>query len=498
MGFLFAIMSGSIVMIGIILKATNPDSSLGNIFKYYIGPAGYMVTEYIQNIFKNYSNNKIAQQILIKYLEDIDSSIKENVLDISNINDLEKYLDYTFILSQTKYELNSKKIFINESLIDDVFKDLSKNFKLTEFSGLVLGDIGTGKTTLINELLMLPKDKKGLTETLAGESITLGPPIKFNNPNYYPWLALYDTQGFDKDTNFIISIDDMKKYIESQFSEDKNEFVNFVIYCINGERFIGVEKENLIKLHNLYPSNKLQIIVLNTRGLNQNADNLLMKIKLDLEKKYNIKDIIFLSVSAIKSKYKNPKTNKMEEFDTLNMDKLMNKIIEITKDSLTSTIYKLFLEKIKKVHKNNIEYIIDQVKTKNINDFDENYKLIMNNCLKIQIEENTLNTIKTHYFKILEKSENEKNANYNIRNIKDEFEKRGKGTINQEILDEYRKIYMTRASEHIKNGTIVLMKKLMGEDFIFKDVITHLENSHKINFYIDKIVNDFKKSNKIK
>ena len=82
--------------------------------------------------------------------------------------------------------------------------------------------------------------------------------------------------------------------------------------------------------------------------------------------------------------------------------------------------------------------------------------------------------------------------------MKDEYEKEGKGTIKQEILDKYTQIYMTRAAEHIKNGTIILMKKLMGEDFIFKDVITHLENSHKINFYIDKIVKDFKKANKLK
>ena len=138
---------------------------------------------------------------------------------------------------------------------------------------------------------MIPNKEKGLTETTAGESITLGPPIRFNNPNYHPWLVLYDTQGFDKDTNFVVSIDDMRNYIENKFINGGNEFVNFVIYCINGERFIGLEKENLIKLHNLYPSTKLQIIVLNTRGLNQNADRLLMKIKLDLEKNYNIKDI---------------------------------------------------------------------------------------------------------------------------------------------------------------------------------------------------------------
>lgn len=498
MAFLSVLLSSSIVMIGIILKAINPDSSIGSILKYYIGPAGYMVSDYLSNIYYNYKNSKISQNILLKYLEDIDISIRQNVLDISNIEDVEKFLDYNFILSQTKFELSNKKLFVNESVIDEVFNDLSKNFKLTQFSGLVLGDIGTGKTTLINELLQLPKDKKGLTETLAGESITLGPPIKYNNPNYYSWLSLYDTQGFDKDTNFIVSIDDMKQYIEKQFDEEKNEFVNFIIYCINGERFIGVEKENLIKLHDLYPSNKLQIIVLNTRGLNQNADNLLMKIKLDLERKYNIKDIIFLSVSAIKSKFINPKSNKMEEFGTLNMDKLMNKIIDITKSSLTSTIYKLFLERIKKVYKTNIDYIIDQIQLKNINDFDENYKLIMENCLKVNIEETTLNTIKNHYFKILEKSENEKNANNNIRDMKDEFEKKGKGSINQDILDKYKEIYMTRASEHIKNGTMDLMKNLMGEDFIYKDVITHLENSHKINYYIDKLVKEFKKLNKIK
>ena len=74
---------------------------------------------------------------------------------------------------------------------------------------------------------------KGLTETIAGESITVGPPIRYNNPNYLPWLVLYDTQGFDKDTDFIKSIDNMKQFIENQFNEnDTNEFVNFIIYLL--------------------------------------------------------------------------------------------------------------------------------------------------------------------------------------------------------------------------------------------------------------------------
>ena len=494
MGLFSALVSGGIMMMGVFFSMLRPDSPFSSIIKYFGGPTGYIVAEYLQKIYKEYRHDKVAKRILEKYIKNLDSSIKENVLDISDIDNVEKFLDYNFIFSQTKYELNYKKIFVNESVIDEVYEELTKNFELTKFSGLVLGDIGTGKTTLINELLMIPNKEKGLTETTAGESITLGPPIRFNNPNYYPWLVLYDTQGFDKDTNFVVSIDDMRNYIENKFINGGNEFVNFVIYCINGERFIGLEKENLIKLHNLYPSTKLQIIVLNTRGLNQNADRLLMKIKLDLEKNYNIKDIIFLSVSAIKSKFINPMTNKLEEFGTLNLDKLMNIILNITENSFTSTLYKLFLEKVKTIHKNNIDSIIDSIDLKGITDFDENYRLILSKCLNISAEEHTLNTMKTHYFKILDKDENEKNAEKNIRHLKDEYEKEGKGLLNEKIIEEYKRIYLLRVSDHAKNGTIILMKKLMNEDFIFKDIISYLEKSRKIKFYIDKLVQNFKKT----
>jgi hypothetical protein len=286
----------------------------------------------------------------------------------------------------------------------------------------------------------------------------------------------------------------MRNYIENKFINGGNEFVNFIIYCINGERFIGLEKENLIKLHNLYPSTKLQIIVLNTRGLNQNADRLLTKIKYDLEKNYNIKDIIFLSVSAIKSKFINPMTNKLEEFGTLNLDKLMNIILNITESSFTSTLYKLFLEKVKTIHKKNIDSIIDSIDLKGITDFDENYRLILSKCLNVSAEEHTLNTMKTHYFKILDKDENEKNAEKNIRHLKDEYEKEGKGLLNEKIIEEYKRIYLLRVADHAKNGTIILMKKLMNEDFIFKDIISYLEKSRKIKFYIDKLVQNFKKT----
>ena len=466
-----------------------PNSIIGSLIGYVGGPSSYIVTQYIENIYKNYKYNSQAQEILAKYLKGIDKSIKENVLDITDENNLENFLDYNFIISQTNFELNNfqKELFINESIIDEVYTDIKKYLKLTKYAGLVIGDIGVGKTTLINELLQLPDDQKGLTETLAGESVTLGDPIRFNNPNYCPWLILYDTQGFDKDTNFAENIQSMKTYIENKFKTRGNEFVNFIIYCIHGERFTKTEKENIILLHNLYLKNKLPIIVINTRGLSENADSLLQKIKYDMEKNFKIKDLIYLSVSAKKSKYKN------QEFETLNLDKLLNIITNITETSMKSTLYKLFYEKIKQVHERNIEATINIADIKNISNFHENYKFIFEKYLKINITENTLNTMKTHYFKILEKNEIKENIEFNANKLRVEFEEKTNEIIKRKILDEFKEVYYAKASEHCRNGTLILMKKLLNEDFIFKDITEHLQKSHKIKLYIDQLIRNFKK-----
>ena len=491
---LFAyLLSGTVVMIGYFIKQMYTDAAIGSVLQYFGGPAGYFAGQYLESVFKNYKHKKFSQEILIKYLRDIDISIKENVLDNDDIDMLQNFFDYNFILQQTKLEHNEnqKDIYVNRSMVEEVYTYLTKNLEIVKFAGLVLGDIGTGKTTLINELLRLPEDQKGSTETLTGDSVTRGDPIRYNNINYLPWLILFDSQGFDKDTNFYDNIDSMKKYIEDKFKSNGNEFVNFIIYCINGERFTKTEKDNLIKLHNLYPSNKLPIIVVNTRGLNKNADILLSKIEYDMKNNYGINDLIYISVSAIKSYYNN------QEFQTKNLNKLMNIITNFINSSLNSTLYKAFQEKIKETHNKNMDSIINRINLKNITNFDENYKLIMKNCLNVDVHYNTINTMKNHYFKILEKKEIEENAKYNADQLRIEFEDKTNELVKNDIIENYKQAYVARVSEHAKNGTIILMKKLMNEDFIFKNIYTYLDKSHKIKLYTDKLIKNFKSLNKL-
>lgn len=479
------VLSGTLIVIGYILKQMYIDPFIDSVPQYF--------GQYLESVFKNYKYKKLSQEILIKYLRDIDISIKENVLDIDDMNMLQNFFDYNFILQQTQFEIIEiqKNFPLNQSLIEEIYTSLSKNLEIVKFAGLVVGGIGTGKTTLINELLKLPEELKGDTETSTGESVTKGPPLRYNNPNYIPWLILFDTQGFDKNINFYDSIDSMKKYIEGKFKSNGNEFINFILYCIDGERFTKAEKDNLIKLHNLYPSNKLPIIIVNTRGLNKNADILLNKIEYGMKNKYGINDFIYISISTIKNYYN-------QEFQTKNLNKLKNIITNFISTSLNSTLYKLFYEKLKETHKKNMDLLIDEINLKNITKFDENYKLILKNCLNVNVQYNTLNTIKNHFFKILEKKEIIENVKYNIHKLRNEFEEKTYEIIKNDFVEKYKQAYIARVSEHAKNGTIILMKKLVNEEFIIKNINElYLDKSHKIKLYVDKLIKNFKSLNKL-
>ena len=101
------------------------------------------------------------------------------------MEDIKNFLDYNLISLNTKNELNNTNIYTNESLIDEVYDEINKTNKMVKFSGLLFGDIEIGKTTHINNLLKFPKNERGLTGTLTGENLTVSPPKRYNNPDYY-------------------------------------------------------------------------------------------------------------------------------------------------------------------------------------------------------------------------------------------------------------------------------------------------------------------------
>ena len=89
MALLSVLISGIIFMLGYYIKFSSV--LIGTVVQYFGGPTSFFATQYLETIYKNYRSDKLSQEILIKYLRDIDNSIKENVLDIDDINNLKNF-----------------------------------------------------------------------------------------------------------------------------------------------------------------------------------------------------------------------------------------------------------------------------------------------------------------------------------------------------------------------------------------------------------------------
>ena len=133
---------------------------------------------------------------------------------------------------------------------------------------LLTGKSGTGKSTLINVLL------NENAETGTGPYIT-----KYTTPytnKIRPYLRLVDTRGIELNVDYgPENVEkECKKFINSQFqSNEINNFVHCIWYCITGNKLEQSEILLLNSLRNTYHNSKIPIIIVYL----QNTDDEIMK-----------------------------------------------------------------------------------------------------------------------------------------------------------------------------------------------------------------------------
>ena len=149
--------------------------------------------------------------------------------------------------------------------------NLNKNiFEINYFTVLVLGKTGVGKSTLINSLLQL-KGEEAAEEGVG--NITTSETRAYRS-NKFPFLRLVDTRGIEINTNFGAKEiqDEAAKYIKDQYNTDNiNNFVQCIWYCITGNRFENDEIELIKKLRETYSENKIPVIIVYTQSINSST-----------------------------------------------------------------------------------------------------------------------------------------------------------------------------------------------------------------------------------
>ena len=147
-----------------------------------------------------------------------------------------------------------------------------KKFEIKYLTVMLVGKSGVGKSTLINNLLKLPPSYKAKVGTGKFQTVLTYP----YQSEAIPILRLVDTRGIELNIDYGADAvkADAEKFINRQIeSNDPNNFVQCIWYCITGNRFEQVEIDLLNSLKNSYEDNKIPIIIVYTQATDNNTIN---------------------------------------------------------------------------------------------------------------------------------------------------------------------------------------------------------------------------------
>ena len=195
---------------------------------------------------------------------------------------------------------------------------------------LLTGKSGTGKSTLINVLLN-EKAPTGVGTYITKDTTPYRNKIR-------PYLRLVDTRGIELSVHYGPEKveKECKRFINSQFqSNEINNFVHCIWYCITGNKLEQSEILLLNSLRNTYHNSKIPIIIVYL----QNTDDEIMK-KMKKFIKFNNIEGDFIDILA--------KEKKTQGFTlkSYNLDKLVIKTIKKVREALNGDLRNVMITKI--------------------------------------------------------------------------------------------------------------------------------------------------------
>ena len=252
---------------------------------------------------KEISNDRVYE-LLKKYMKKeliqfFESNKSKAIEELSN-KIKEKNIEYDFneFVSQVINIEGANEIYMSK--IYDEINEISKNKKLFEincFTVMLIGKSGVGKSTLINSLLQLTEDRKAKTGVGNFQTVE----IKEYQSENVPFLRLVDTRGIEINKNFGVNQiqAEAEDYIKKQYNSNNiNNFVQCIWYCISGNRFEDAEIELLLNLRKTYYNNKIPIIIVYTQA---SDDEMIEQMNKYIKDK-NI-DIKFINILAQRKKF---------------------------------------------------------------------------------------------------------------------------------------------------------------------------------------------------
>ena len=337
---------------------------------------------YVPNDGENVDKND-SYYLLRKFEEErligiIDSKKREIFTEIKNkLNTISSEYDYISLVNKIFNGEKGKDVYYEKfnKQIDSINRNKHSPFEIEYLTIMLVGKSGVGKSTLINSLLKLQRGERARTGT--GNFVTEN--IRTYQSQALPYIKLVDTRGIELSSGFGANeiLNMAKGYISQQYkSNNPNNFVHCIWYCITGNRFEQVEIDFLNALRNSYSDNSLPILVVYTQATDKNTIAEMQKYIKD--KKINA---YFIQVLAERKELVNG--NYMEPFG---LSDLVSRTLDKTRNALKGEMRSVMTNNIAKSISNSLQkenaYIDKYSFEKVILKFCEQYNSINddNNC----------------------------------------------------------------------------------------------------------------------
>ena len=300
----------------------------------------------LENINLEKSKEYITKLIVNKFVKEFDDEEgKKNPFTISLIEYI-KIFNEEFMVYCSKF-LNSFKANAQKIVNDFNIKD--NKILIEHINFIVIGKTGVGKSTFINESLLLP-EKKG-AKTGIGKSITDKSSVYESDK--LKMVRMWDTQGLDYKISQEYILNEVKSIVENGLKQGPDHYINIILYCIMAERFQDEDAQLIYEIMKLYPSDNLPVIITQLQAyFDERAKEMHETIREILS---NYLDKSIADKIEIRDIVAREQKGKFEVFKARGIPELLKLSVELMGRAITSATCKKFSQEIEKLCKNYVE-----------------------------------------------------------------------------------------------------------------------------------------------
>ena len=310
--------------------------------------------EVIKNNNIQISKSFITTFIINEFAKGFENRVDKDNFTKSLTNYMSKFTEE--FMSYCKPFINSFKNH-SQRIISE-YKVNESKLNIEHINFIVVGKAGIGKSSFINESLLLTgnnKAKEGKGTSVTDKS-TLYSSEKLKQ------IRMWDTQGLDYKISQAYILNEIKRLVEEGLKKGPDHYINIILYCTKGDRFQEEDGQLINEIMKLYPMDNLPVIITQLQAyFKDDAIEMENTIREILKNYLEYKIVKKIEITSIVSRDK-----KVDDkiYKARGIPELLRSSFDIMGRAITSATFKKFSQDIENLCKNFVDVKIDYLKNR--------------------------------------------------------------------------------------------------------------------------------------